>query len=94
MNFWCYPKSFLDVLREGFPRFLEQMQDPLKDEFLLPVYIGALLAEGKVTVDVLPTHDKWFGVTYKEDRDSVAASLAALADAGEYTRPVFADFDS
>ena len=77
---------------KGFADFLGNLKDPLKDEFLLPVYIGALLAEGKVTVDVLPTHDKWFGVTYKEDRDAVAAALKDLSDKGVYKRPLFSDF--
>ena len=94
MNMWGLTPAFLRGMDKAFSAFLSGMTNPLKDEFLLPVYIGGLLSEGKVSVEVLPTADKWFGVTYKEDRDSVAASLEALADAGEYTRPVFADFDS
>ena len=92
MNMWGLTPAFLREMDKAFSAFLSGMADPKKDEFLLPVYIGGLLNEKKVTVEVLPTADKWFGVTYKEDRDAVAASLAALADAGVYTRPVFADF--
>ena len=94
MNMWGLTPAFLRGMDKAFSAFLSGMTNPLKDEFLLPVYIGGLLSEKKVTVEVLPTADKWFGVTYKEDRDAVAESLAALADAGVYTRPVFADFES
>ncbi len=93
MNMWGLTPAFLDGMDKAFSSFLRGMTDPLKDEFLLPIYIGGLLSEKKVTVDVLPTADKWFGVTYREDRDAVADSLAALADAGVYSRPVFADLE-
>ena len=92
MNMWGLNPAFMENMAAGFVDFLGSLKDPLKDEFLLPVYIGALLAEGRVTVDVLPTGDKWFGVTYKEDRDAVAAALKALADQGVYRRPLFSDF--
>ncbi len=94
MNMWGLTPAFLRGMGKAFSAFLSGMTDPLKDEFLLPVYIGGLLKEGRVSVEVLPTADKWFGVTYQEDRDAVAESLAALADAGLYTRPLFADLEA
>ncbi len=92
MNMWGLNPAFMDKMADGFVDFLKDLKDPLKDEYLLPVYIGALLAQGKVTVDVLPTGDKWFGVTYKEDKGAVADALKALADSGVYARPLFSDF--
>ncbi len=94
MNMWGLTPAFVRDMDKAFASFLSGMKDPLKDEFLLPVYIGGLLEKKEVTVEVLPTKDKWFGVTYREDRDAVANSLAALADAGTYARPVFADLDA
>ena len=43
MNFWCFPVGYLDVLRAGFPVFVNNMQDPLKDEYLLPVIADGML---------------------------------------------------
>ncbi len=90
MNFWCYPQAFLDVLRRGFPRFLENMRDPLKDEYLLPVIADGMLKAG-TPFTVLPTPDQWFGVTYKEDKPAVAASFRRLIDDGVYAADLYAD---
>jgi NDP-sugar pyrophosphorylase family protein len=90
MNFWCYPKSFLDVLREGFPHFLEQMQDPLKDEYLLPIIADGMLKSG-TKFSVLPTDDRWFGVTYLEDKPGVVESLRKLIDSGVYASDLYSD---
>ena len=94
MNMWGLTPAFLENMDKAFSSFLSGMTDPKKDEFLLPIYIGGLLRENRVSVEVLPTADKWFGVTYKEDRDAVAESLAALADEGVYTRPLFGDLEA
>ena len=89
MNFWCLPESFLHVLERGFPEFLKNMSDPLKDEYLLPIIVDGLLKVG-TSVSVIPTNDTWFGVTYKEDRASVVESFRKLYEAGVYA----ADLDS
>ena len=65
--------------------------DPLKAEYLLPIYIGELLEKNAVTVQVLPTHDKWFGVTYKEDKQTVIDSFAKLVADGVYQKNLFSD---
>ena len=88
MNFWCYPPEFMDVLREGFPHFLESMTDPLKNEYLLPIIADRMLKDG-VTYTVLPTDDKWFGVTYKEDKPLVMESIRKLIEAGEYKEELY-----
>ncbi len=94
MNMWGLTPAFLENMDKAFSVFLSGMSDPKKDEFLLPIYIGGLLKDKKVSVEVLPTADKWFGVTYREDRDAVAESLADLADRGLYTRPLFRDLEA
>ena len=69
MNMWGLTLDFLDLLEEGFKEFFnkEVSQDPLKSEYLIPVFIGQLLEQGKMNVKVLRTDDTWYGMTYKED---------------------------
>ena len=90
MNFWCYPAEFIDVLKEGFPAFLSEMKDPLKDEYLLPIIADGMLKEG-VTFSVLPSGDKWFGVTYKEDKPAVTESFRKLIREGVYGEDLYGD---
>ncbi len=85
MNMWGLTPEFFGILDEGFTEFLAGLsEDDLKSEYLLPTIIGGLLAEQKVSVKVLKSHDKWFGVTYKEDKESVVQEVRALVDAGLY----------
>lgn len=94
MNMWGFPSpAFMDVLEDNFRAFFrdEAAQNPMKAEYLLPVLIGRLLREGRVSVKVLPTPDEWFGVTYAEDRASVVKSIAALIDAGVYRADLYGD---
>ena len=81
------------VLEQGFVEFFENTQplNPLKAEYLLPIFIGELLREDKVSVKVLETADKWFGVTYKEDKESVVNSFRKLLDEGVYREELFSD---
>ena len=90
MNFWCFPPSFMNVLKVGFPLFLADMQNPLKDEYLLPNIVDGLLKNGTV-VSVLPTDDRWFGVTYKEDKASVVESFKKLYADGVYQTDLYND---
>jgi len=86
MNFWGFTPSFLKELEEGFPAFLGAAleKDPLKGEYLLPRKVDELLKAGKASVKVLPTGERWFGVTYKEDKEQVTASVGAMKDRGLY----------
>ena len=85
MNMWGLRPEFFDVLSEGFVEFLKQNEETYQvKEYLLPTIIGGLLKEGKAEVNVLRSNDKWFGVTYREDKDAVVASVKALIDAGMY----------
>lgn len=90
MNMWGLTPGFIDILKEGFQTFLREIQpDDLKAEFLLPTVIDGLLHEGKVSVKVLPTSDQWFGVTYAEDRDSVAEAFKKLTETGVYGKSLW-----
>ncbi len=92
MNMWGLTPQFMDILRDGFAAFLKdafEKGQAESAEYLLPTIIGDLLAENKVTVRVLPTHDKWFGVTYKEDKASVTESFRDLIARGVYKEKLF-----
>ncbi len=86
MNCWCFPAEFINEIEKYFIDFLknEVPTNPLKSEFFLPFLVRDLLSDKKCTVDVLETKDKWFGVTYKEDKPDVVKSVQALVDAGVY----------
>ena len=85
MNMWGLQPGFFEILEKGFSEFLSQLNEgDLKSEYLLPTIIGALLKQGKVQVKVLESKDKWFGVTYKEDKEGVVAAIRDLIDKGEY----------
>ena len=93
MTMWGLTPEFVQILDDGFKEFFETMgdKDVLKAEYLLPIYIDELLQAGKVSVKVLDSHDKWFGVTYKEDKDYVVESFGKLIDAGVYAEDLFSD---
>lgn len=90
MNFWCYPREFLPVLKAGFPKFLHAMKEPLKDEYLLPVIADGML-KGGTEFSVLPTDGAWFGITYQEDKPSVAENFKKLYAAGIYKTDLYSD---
>lgn len=85
MNMWGLQPEFFNILETGFSEFLSGLNEAdLKREYLLPTIIGNLLKEQKVDVKVLQSHDKWFGVTYREDKDGVVAAIRKLVDEGYY----------
>lgn len=90
MNMWGLSPKFFEVLDKGFDEFLEKL-DPenLKGEYLLPTIIGDLLKEGKMRVEVRKSQDEWFGVTYKEDKPDVVASIQKLIKDGVYPKKLF-----
>ena len=90
MNFWCYPTAFLEVLDAGFPEFIANMKDPLKDEYLLPTIADSMLKKG-TEFSVLPTDDSWFGVTYQEDKPVVVENFRKLIAAGVYQEDLYSD---
>lgn len=86
MNLWGFSKSILTELENGFVEFLknELPGNPKKAEYFLPFAVDALLQEGKATVQVLTSQDKWYGVTYKEDKEMVVKAIAGLKEQGLY----------
>ena len=86
MNMWGFTRSMLDEIKKGFPEFLEKglKENPMKCEYYLPAVVSGLLAEDKAAVAVLESEDKWYGVTYKEDKPVVVAAIQSLKDAGLY----------
>ena len=92
MNMWALRPEFMELLEQGFQEFFQgaAKENPLKAEYLLPIYIGQLLRQDRVRVQVLPTGDKWFGVTYREDKPAVVESFRRLIEAGVYSAPLFA----
>ena len=84
MNFWGFRPGIFAHLEERFARFLAlRGQDPAA-ECYLPAVVDGLIREGRATVRVLPTGDRWFGVTYREDKDAVVARIRDLVLAGAY----------
>lgn len=86
MNFWGFTASMLREMEAGFPAALDRIltENPLKGEYFLPSVVDRLLREGKADVKVLRSRDRWYGVTYKEDKESVVNALQSMKDKGEY----------
>ena len=84
MNLWGFTPGVFAQLERLFSKFLRESGEELKSEFYIPFAVDELVGEKAATVTVLETSSSWFGVTYKEDRAHVVASIRALIDAGEY----------
>ena len=93
MNMWGLTPDFLDVLEEGFKEFFEKEvpDNPLKSEYLIPIFIGELLEQGKMSVKVLRTNDTWYGMTYHEDVVAVKDSFKKMLENGVYKADLFSD---
>ena len=92
MNMWGVTPEFINMLEEGFKVFFDKNADTIETaEYLLPIFIGDILPEGKISVKVLETNDKWFGVTYKEDKPNVMRCVQSLIDQGVYCYDLFSD---
>ena len=86
MNFWGFTRSFIDEMENRFPAFLDKsmVENPMKGEYFLPGVVDQLIKEDKATVRVLTSEDKWYGVTYKEDKQGVVDALQSMKDKGLY----------
>ncbi len=91
MNMWGFTPSLLTELADRFPAFLDRTfrENPLKGEYFLPFVVNELLEEGRATVQVLRSEDRWWGVTYQEDKPQVKEALRKLSESGLYPRPLF-----
>ena len=90
MNMWGLPASFIQELEKGFPVFLDSLKEgDIKSEYLLPKIIDNLVQNKKARVTVLDTPDKWFGVTYREDKQAVSDAIRGLIESGVYEEKLF-----
>ena len=86
LNLWGFNRSFLDEALARFPAFLDRAlaENPEKGEYFLPTVVSQLIGEGRARVKVLRSHDKWYGVTYREDKPAVVAAIAEKTASGLY----------
>ena len=93
MNMWGLTPDFLTTLEEGFKEFFEKEVpgNPLKAEYLIPIFIGELLKKGEMSVKVLKTNDTWYGMTYHEDIAAVKDSFKKMLENDVYKADLFAD---
>ena len=90
MNMWALTPDLIDELQAGFPNFLASLTEgDVKSEYLLPAVIDAMVREGRATVKVIPTRDRWFGVTYREDKEAVVNAFKALYSEGVYQTDLY-----
>ena len=90
MNMWGFPERMMGVIEARFPAFLSGIKEgDLKAEYLLPNIVDELIKEGKASVKVLPTNDRWYGMTYAEDRAYVEKAIADMTAKGIYGERLF-----
>ena len=89
MNMWGFTSEIFGILEKGFAEFLGALKDQTKGEYLIPTVVDQLIQTGVCNVTVLESRDKWFGVTYKEDKPLVVRSFRELIDAGVYKERLF-----
>ncbi|MBR0417322.1 MAG: nucleotidyltransferase [Firmicutes bacterium] len=92
MNFFGFTPSIMKELDERFPAFLDKAlkENPLKGEYLIPKTVGELIHEGKATVKILPSEDKWFGVTYRQDKEAFVKAINEKIAEGVYPSDLWA----
>lgn len=93
MNMWGLIPDFLQTLEKGFAEFFKEEvpANPLKAEYLIPIYIGELLKKDQMSVKVLRTNDTWYGMTYHEDVAAVKESFRQMLAEGVYKEELFSD---
>ena len=86
MNLWGFTASIFNELKQRFCPFLDKelARNPQKCEYFLPFVVDEILKENKAEVTVLKSKDRWYGVTYKEDKETVVSAISSLKDQGLY----------
>ena len=84
MNFWGFTPTFFSFLNQGFEAFIKKNAENLKAEFYIPSVVNDLIKSQQATVRILHCNEKWFGMTYKEDRETVVKSIRELVKLGVY----------
>lgn len=90
LNMWGFTQSVFGELEQRFPKFVEENMDKPKAEFYIPTVVDELIQEGKAAVKILPTDEKWFGVTYKEDKPRLKEVIANLVNESVYPKKLWA----
>lgn len=92
MNMWGFTPEFMNILLTGFKDFLSSPRERLlKDEYLLPTIVDGVIKSGRASVKLLATPDRWFGVTYQEDKPYVTGEIAKLIAQGVYREELYSD---
>lgn len=91
MNMWGLKEEFIPLLEQGFEDFLNQLSDPMKDEYLLPVFLRSLLKNNQISIKVLRTNNHWFGVTYKQDCANAIIKVKNMIQNGVYDPDLYSD---
>jgi len=89
MNMWGFTLSFLDELQSGFEEFCRTSLDAPGAEYFIPTPVNDLIGAGKAVVTVLPTDERWYGVTYQEDKPAVKEAIAAMVADGRYPKALW-----
>lgn len=91
MNMWAFTPDIITEIENRFADFMNTTvkENPLKGEMYIPSVVGELLQEGVADVKMLESHDKWYGVTYQEDKESVKAGIRSLIEKGCYPQPLW-----
>ena len=89
MNMWGFTPSLFDYIDNMFIKFLEEHGQEMKSEFFIPLVADTLIKQGKATVKVMTSEDEWFGITYREDKPAVVASIKKLVEQGVYPDKLF-----
>jgi len=90
MNFWAFPRGFMEDLEVEFVEFLKNHASELKSEFYIPTVVDSLIGQGKTQCEVIETSATWFGVTFPEDKPHVVESIGELIKKGEYPQKIAA----
>jgi len=91
MNMWGFTPRLFDLLEELFVEFLRTRIDEPRSEFFIPTVVDSLIKAGQCRTVVLNTDEKWFGMTYREDREKVTGSIQSLIQAGVYPVSLWTD---
>ncbi|MCK4982313.1 MAG: hypothetical protein KAS17_05290, partial [Victivallaceae bacterium] len=89
MNMWGFTPSLFDCMDDVFVEFLKEHGQEMKSEFFIPLVADTLVKHGKATVKVMTSEDEWFGITYREDKPAVVASIKKLVEQGVYPNKLF-----
>ena len=89
MNLWGFHPNIFEIIRKHFIEFVKENKENPRAEFYIPLVVNRLVDEGKIDCHVLTSYEKWYGVTYKEDKEGVQKALSGLTTQGKYPDPLW-----